>query len=195
MTDHGRDGAMAQCEHDAHGGERVGVGAERGEVAVIAIVPTCGAAITSLIGRDRVEAGLGERRQHLAPTPGHVGEAVEQEHERTIGRLVAGFEDTDGDPVDVRDGALPYAGQRRIVFESIGGHAGSLRGWGPSVWGAVRGGSVCRTCQHHRRCAGHRLPPADRMRGRVNVGHGSSRYAGFNVWRSKLGRPRRVSLG
>jgi hypothetical protein len=57
---------------------------ERRKIAVIAAVPSDGASIAALIGRDRVKAGGGQCRQHLTPTVGEFRKAVQQQDAGSI---------------------------------------------------------------------------------------------------------------
>ena len=51
--------------------------AKRRKVAAIVAIPAGGAAISALVGRDHVIAGLGHRQHQLAPAIGKFGKAVQ----------------------------------------------------------------------------------------------------------------------
>ncbi len=111
VADHRRDLAAAergeQPEHVPHEVEQ----AERLEVAVVVGVPAGRAAVAALVGRHHVVARGRERRHDLAPAPGELGEAVQQQHTRPARRLEAGLEDVHREAVDVLD--EPRAQARR----------------------------------------------------------------------------------
>ena len=101
MPDHRIDRAVAERRHQA---ERVAhqiEQPERGKVAIIARVPTGGAAIAALVGRDHVIAGFRQRRHHLAPTKGKFGKAMQQQHARPPACFIAGFEHMHAQAVNV----------------------------------------------------------------------------------------------
>jgi len=70
------------------------------EIAIVAAVAAAGAAIAALVGRDDVEAGIGERRHHLAPGIGELGETVEEEDAGPVFIREACFEDMHAKAVD-----------------------------------------------------------------------------------------------
>ncbi len=82
MPDDGGDGTNAerreQRQHVLHQVERP----ERPEIAVVGLVPAGGAPVATLIRREHVVPGPGERRHHLAPAIGKLREAVQQQKRR-----------------------------------------------------------------------------------------------------------------
>src|SRR6185437_16819083 len=100
MAYHGGGLAVAERRDE---GERVAhqiEQAEGAEIAVIGAVPAGGAAIAALVRGDDAIAGGGERRHRLAPAIGELGEAVQEEDERTISAFVAGLGDMHGEAGD-----------------------------------------------------------------------------------------------
>ena len=124
MADH-VDRAITQCRHQperiAHQVEH----AERRKVAVVAVVPAGGAAVTTLVGRDHVVAGCGQGRHHLAPAVGQFGEAMQQQHAGPVRGFEAGLQQVHGQAVDAFDHARADAGRKRhVAVGGGGGHAG-----------------------------------------------------------------------
>ena len=62
-----------------------------------------------MIGRDGVVAGGGERRQHLAPAVGELGEAVQQQHGRPVFSVVTRLEHVNVEAVDAPQDARTNA--------------------------------------------------------------------------------------
>ena len=66
-------------------------------LAVVGDVGLVGPAVAGQVGRDHVEAGRAERTELVPPRVRDLGEAVQQQHERTVGR--ARLEAEQPDPV------------------------------------------------------------------------------------------------
>jgi hypothetical protein len=82
-----------------------------GGVGVVAGRPAGGAAVAALVGRDDVEARVGQRRHHAAPAVGQLGEAVQQQQHRPRAGVVARFQHLHAQAVDTVH--LPLAQARR----------------------------------------------------------------------------------
>src|SRR5688572_16534569 len=77
--------------------------AKGAKVAVVTAVPPGGAAVAALVGREHVEARRRERRHHLAPAVGELGEAVQQQDARPA--RLAGFQRVHAQSADAVDDA------------------------------------------------------------------------------------------
>ena len=107
VSDHGGDRAHVercqQIQGIAHDVEQM----EGGEIAVVVRVPTGCAAVTALVRRDHMVAGLGQRGHHLAPAIGQFGKAMQQQQTGPTRRLEAGLQDMHPQPVRGLDEAGP----------------------------------------------------------------------------------------
>ena len=83
---------------------------EGNHIAVVVVVPTGGAPIPALIGRDDVKTLLSERRHHLSPTVGELREAVKQQHARPARGLETGLQHVHLEAVDIVHEPRAYPG-------------------------------------------------------------------------------------
>ncbi len=172
---HGRNRAVAEREHEPH---RIAHHVERTErigIGIVGIVPSRGAPVTALVGRDHVVAGRGQRRHHLTPAVGELRKTVQQQHDRPVASLVARFQDMHGEAVHPRHHAGTDAGRQRAV--AVRSEARGVR---------VHDGRR-RRARRHRHCAG-----SHRRRGRDEA---PSRQLGYaRVGRLRLLRHAHTSL-
>ena len=91
VADHGRDRAIAERGHQPEGVAHEVEQTKRRNVAVVAGVPSGGAAIAALVRRHHVKAGGRQRPHHLAPRVGQLGKAVQQQQARVAGLLEPGL--------------------------------------------------------------------------------------------------------
>ena len=125
VADHGFDRAVAQRRHHAHGVAQQIEEAEGGEVAVVVGVPAGGAAVAALVGRKGVVARCRQRRQHLAPAIGKLGETVQQQHRWAAWTFMTGLQHMDVEPVDAGQDPRADAGGQDGSRQGIeGGHGG-----------------------------------------------------------------------
>ena len=103
-------GAVAQSEQHANGVAQQVHEPEFGKIAVVTGVPSGGAAVAALVGRDRVIAGRSQRRQHLAPAVGKFGKAVQQQNGGPSWRFMAGLEQVHVEAIDAGQDARAHAG-------------------------------------------------------------------------------------
>ena len=100
---------MDQCDLVAHLVE----GKKFYEVSIKGIVPAGGAAIAANVRRDRIVAGGGQGRHHLAPAITKVRKTVQQEHERPARR--ARLDHVHRQAIDVGHQAHPNTGRKRVA--------------------------------------------------------------------------------
>ena len=80
---------------------------ERDEIAVIVVIPACGAAVTALVRCDDVVTRVSQVRHDLAPAVGEFGETVQQQKARPVLAVIPGFEDMHAQTVDIFDEPRP----------------------------------------------------------------------------------------
>ena len=120
MANHGGDFMEPQRVQQ---GERVLHQVERargGKVAVVTRVPTGGAAITALVGRNHVVTGVSQRQHHLAPAVGQLGETMQQQQAAFGGLFRTRFEHSHVHAVDALYGAGTNALWELVHFEYTG---------------------------------------------------------------------------
>ena len=113
VPDHGRDRAAAERRHEPQGVAHQVEDAEGREVAVVVAVPTRGATITPLVGRDHVKPRCRQRQHHLAPAVRQLREAVQQQNAGAAHILEARLQDVHRESVAVLHETGAYAGRKR----------------------------------------------------------------------------------
>ena len=109
MTKYASNSLVTKCRHQ---GEHIVDFIERTERTHIVAILDLGAttaAIASHIWCDHVIACLRKRLHDFTPTISKLWKSVQQQHQRTPGRLKAGFKHMKRDAIDVRYKARPHA--------------------------------------------------------------------------------------
>ena len=125
VAHHRLGGVVAHREQDAERVAHQVEEAEGHEIAVVVGAPARGPAVAALVGRDRVVAGGGQRRQHLAPAVGQLGKAVQQQDGGAVGRFEPGLQHVDVEAIDAGQEAGADAGRQERGGERF--HAATLR--------------------------------------------------------------------
>src|SRR6202000_2059423 len=66
---------------------------KRSEIALIPVIPSAGASVASLVGRDDVKTGCRERRHDLAPAVCNFRETMQQQNAGSILGFKSGLQD------------------------------------------------------------------------------------------------------
>ena len=100
MAEHALHGSIAQRRDEAHCVPHQVEHREGSNIAVVVTVPSGGAPVSALIGRDDVIPRRRERQHDFAPAVRKFGKAMEQKNKRPVIRFMAGFQDVHSQAVD-----------------------------------------------------------------------------------------------